>query len=117
MKPQEPIPHNYAMSKLNMIFALSSFALLGVTGLIVAYDYIRGWKWFQREFMRIQEERIQSDLKAAQTAANKKQLADLDAQVHASELEIARNRQQYLVAQKDLDSWEGKHYAADQDYR
>jgi hypothetical protein len=28
MKPQEPIPHNYSMEKLNLIFALSSLALL-----------------------------------------------------------------------------------------
>ena len=43
MKPQEPIPHNYPMRKLNLIFALSSLVLLGVTGLMVFYDYVRGW--------------------------------------------------------------------------
>ena len=47
MKPQEPIPHNYSMSKLNLIFATSALGLLLVTGGIVAYDYVRGWKWFQ----------------------------------------------------------------------
>src|SRR6059058_1372698 len=103
------------MGSLNMIFLWSSLALLAVTGLMVGYDYIRGWKWFQREFMRMQQERIEGDLRAAGQAENKKQLADLDAQVRASDLEIARHRQQYLIAQKDLDSEEGKHYAADQD--
>ena len=117
MKPQEPIPHNYEMRKLNLIFALSSLVLLAVTGLIVGYDYVRGWKWFQYEFMRIQHDRLQQDLSAAEQAANKEQLADLDKQVREHELEIARQRQQYMVAQKELDDWEGKHYAADQDYR
>jgi hypothetical protein len=28
MKPQEPIPHNYAMSRLNAIFAFSAILLL-----------------------------------------------------------------------------------------
>src|SRR5438094_3300371 len=117
MKPQEPIPHNYSMRGLNLIFALSSIGLLMATGLIVGYDYIRGWKWFQREFMRMQQERIEADIRAAQTTASKKQLAALDEQMRANEQEIARHRQQYLIAQKDLDGWEGKHYAADQDYR
>src|SRR5437016_6861204 len=117
MKPQEPIPHNYSIRSLNWIFALSSLGLLLTTGIMVGYDYIRGWKWFQREFMRMQQERIESDLRAAQTTASRKQLADLDAQMRANEQEIARHRQQYLIAQKDLDTWEGKHYAADQDYR
>ena len=53
MKPQEPIPHNYAMRSLNWIFLWSSVVLLLVTVLIVGYDYLRGWKWFQLEFLRM----------------------------------------------------------------
>src|SRR5947209_12768315 len=117
MKPQEPIPHNYSIRSLNWIFAVSSIGLLVATGIMVGYDYIRGWKWFQREFMRMEQERIESDLRDAERTANNKQLASLDEQMRANEVEIARHRQQYLLAQKELDSWEGKHYAADQDYR
>lgn len=117
MKPQEPIPHNYSMGRLNAIFAWSSLILLGSTALIVGYDYVRGWKWFQREFLRIQQERIESDLKAAQASANKDQLKALDEQIKQQNIVIARHRDQYLRAQKDLDAWEGKHYAADEDYR
>src|SRR5205809_1067683 len=117
MKPQEPIPHNYSIRSLNWIFALSSLGLLLATGLMVGYDYTRGWKWFQIEFMRMQRERIESEIVVADQATNKKQLTDLDRQVQANEVEIARHRQQYLLAQKDLDGWEGRHYAADQDYR
>ena len=117
MKPQEPIPHNYSIKRLNAIFLWSSVLLLGVTGLIVGYDYVRGWKWFQLEFMRMQQERIESDLHAAQETENRQQLASLDRQMQAGQVEIAHNREQYLVAQKELDDWEGKHYAADQDYR
>src|SRR6185369_10114597 len=105
------------MGRLNAIFAWSSLVLLASTALIVGYDYVRGWKWFQREFMRIQQERIESDLKAAQQSANKDQLKALDEQIKQQNLVIARNRDQYLQAQKDLDVWEGKHYAADEDYR
>lgn len=117
MKPQEPIPHNYSIARLNLIFALSSLLLLGTTGVIVMYDYVRGWKWFQWEFLRLERERLQQDLQAAKQAENKQQMSDLDKQVHAQELVIAQHRAQYVIAQKDLDSWEGKHYAADQDYR
>ena len=64
MKPQEPIPHNYPMRTLNLIFALTSLGLLAVTGAMVFYDYVRGWKWFQLEFNRLQHERIEQELDA-----------------------------------------------------
>src|SRR3954468_16516043 len=117
MKPQEPIPHNYSMSRLNLIFALSSLALVAVTGLIVGYDYIRGWKWFQLEFMRMQQERIVQEMQIAKSEENTKQLADLDAQTRKNSLDLAAHRDQYLTAQKALDALEGDHYRADQDYR
>src|SRR3954453_6685279 len=109
MKPKEPIPHNYSMAKLNLIFALSSLLLLGTTGAIVMYDYVRGWKWFQWEFLRLQRERLEQDFRAAKAAENKDQLASIDQQVRTQEQVIAQHRAQYVVAQKDLDEWEGKH--------
>jgi len=117
MKPQEPIPHNYSMSRLNLIFALSSLALVAVTGLIVGYDYIRGWKWFQLEFMRMQQERIVQEIQSAKSEENTKQLSDLDAQARKNSLELAAHRDQYVAAQKALDAIDGDHYRADQDYR
>src|ERR1051325_9771682 len=117
MKPQEPIPHNYTMRSLNWIFLWSSVALLAVTVLMVGYDYVRGWKWFQREFMRMQQERIEQQMRDAEKSTNKTQLADLDKQLRQNEITIAQHRAQYVLAQKELDRWEGIHYAADEDYR
>jgi cytochrome c2 len=117
MKPQEPIPHNYSIRRLNLIFALSSLVLVAVTALIVGYDYIRGWKWFQLEFMRMQQERIVQEMQSAKAAENAQQLAALDAQDQKSSIELAAHRDQYLLAQKALDAVEGDHYRADQDYR
>jgi mono/diheme cytochrome c family protein len=117
MKPQEPIPHNYPMRKLNLIFAVSSIGLLLVTGVMVFYDYIRGWKWYQLEFNRLQQDRIEQELNAASDSTTRKRLAELDAEMRQGQVEIAKNRDQYLNVQKELDQWEGQHYAADQDYR
>src|ERR1044071_6438501 len=117
MKPQEPIPHNYSMRSLNWIFLWSSVALLAVTFLMVAYDYVRGWKWFQLEFLRMQRERIESDLKTAEAETNKKQLSDLDSAMRQNEVELARHRSQVVVAQKELDSWEGGHTKDDESTR
>ncbi len=117
MKPQEPIPHNYAMSRLNAIFAFSAILLLASTGLTVFYDYVRGWKFFQAEFMRLQSDRIEQELKTADDAAMRAKLADIDRRMKDQQVDIARHRDEYVAAQKDLDEWEGKHYAADQDYR
>src|SRR5687768_9592912 len=117
MKPQEPIPHNYSMRKLNLIFALTSLVLLGTTGLMVMYDYVRGWKWFQLEFNRIQQERIDQQLNLLNDAETRKKLATLDKEMREGQVEVAKNREQYVRAQKELETWEGRHYAADQDYR
>jgi cytochrome c2 len=117
MKPQEPIPHNYSMRKLNLIFALTSIVLLVSTLAMVFYDYVRGWKWFQLEFNRIQQQRIDQELRAANDTETKKQLAALDREMREGQVEVARQREQYVVAQKELERWEGVHYAADQDYR
>lgn len=117
MKPQEPIPHNYPMRKLNLIFALSSLVLLAVTGGMVFYDYVRGWKWFQLEFNRIQQERIEKQLRGADDEATRKQLAALDREVREGQAEVARQRNEFVRAQKTLEEWEGKYYAADQDFR
>src|SRR5205085_10258250 len=106
-----------SMKKLNWIFAISSLVLLVTTAWIVMYDYVRGWKWFQLEFMRIQQERIESDLKAADDAVLQQHLVDLDKQMRQAEKDIALHRNEFLSAQKELDRQEGRHYAADQDYR
>ncbi len=105
------------MRKLNLIFAASSIGLLLVTGAMVFYDYVRGWKWFQLEFNRLQQQRIDQELQAKNDTETRKQLADLEKEKRQGEIEVARHREAYLEAQKDLDGWEGKHYAADQDYR
>lgn len=117
MKPQEPIPHNYSMGKLNLIFALTSIGLLVATLAMVFYDYVRGWKWFQLEFNRVQQQRIDQELRAKQDAATLKQLAELEREMREGQIQIAGQRDQYVEAQRVLDEWEGKHYAADQDYR
>jgi cytochrome c2 len=117
MKPQEPIPHNYSMGKLNLIFALTSLGLLFATGAMVFYDYVRGWKWFQLEFNQIQQERIDNELRARNDTETQKQLAALEKEMREGQIEVARQRNEYVAAQKELEAWEGKHYAADQDYR
>jgi hypothetical protein len=105
------------MGKLNLIFALTSLGLLLATGAMVFYDYVRGWKWFQLEFNRLQQERIDQELRARNDADTLKELARLEQEMRQGQIEIARQRNDYLEAQKELEQWEGKHYAADQDYR
>lgn len=117
MKPQEPIPHNYSMGTLNRIFALSSIALLLVTGAIVAYDYIRGWKRFQIEFMRLERERVVKDLSQAEKATDEAELTRLDAQIRDGERQVAQRRDEYRAALVEVEQWEGRRYAADQAYR
>jgi len=117
MKPQEPIPHTYSIRTLNKIFAISSFGLLVVTGAMVGYDYVRGWKKFQFEFLRMQRERIEQEIRSVSDAASRDQVRELDTEMRRSQAELARNRVAYRAAKEELDRMEGRHYAADQDYR
>jgi cytochrome c2 len=117
MKPQEPIPHNYRMSSLNLIFAASAIGLLLVTGLMVVYDYVKGWKRFQLTFLRLQQEKIEGDLKRARDQQDRAELTKLGEERRQREGELARRREALREAREHLASWEGKHYAADQDYR
>jgi mono/diheme cytochrome c family protein len=117
MKPQEPIPHNYSMGKLHLIFAIGSLVLLFSTLAMVGYDYIRGWKWFQLQFLQIERDRINAELTAAKTSANKEELTRIDQDIRKQEIEIAKERNEYVLLQKELDKQEGEHYAADEDYR
>ena len=117
MKPQEPIPHNYPIRKLNLIFLWGSLALLLTTGLMVFYDYVRGWKWFQIEFNKIQQQRIDQEIQAKNDVETRRKIAALEKEMKAGQVEVARDRNEYVEAKRVLDDWEGKHYAADQDYR
>lgn len=117
MKPQEPIPHNYAMAKLNKLFAVSSIVLLMATGAMVAYDYIKGWKRFQLTFLQLQEQKIRADLRAARDSQDRAELTRLDRELRDQERAIAASREDFRRAEQDLESWEGRHYAADQNYR
>jgi len=90
------------MSRLNAIFAFSAILLLATTGLIVAYDYVRGWKWFQAEFMRMQGERIRQELKVADDAETRAKLAELDRHVKDQQIEIAKHRDEYVRAQQEV---------------
>ena len=72
--------------------------LLAGTGLMVGYDYIRGWKWFQLEFNRIQEERIEQELKAKDDPATRAKLAEFDREMREGQVVIAKKRDAYLEA-------------------
>ncbi|HUP65017.1 MAG TPA: c-type cytochrome [Thermoanaerobaculia bacterium] len=117
MKPQEPIPHNYRMSTLNKVFALSSLALLALVGAMVMYDYARGWKRFQLEFLRVQRDRITQQLEVARRATGEEQLRALDQRMREGEADIARKRAELREAEDTVREWEGRHYRADQDFR
>src|SRR5437660_10429 len=58
------------MGRLNAIFAVTALGLLAVTGIIVGYDYVRGWKWFQWEFLRIQQDQLESQLRSVEASSN-----------------------------------------------
>ena len=104
-------------SVLNLLFAASSIALLLVMGWMVYDDYNRGWKGYQKEFQRLEAEKVRAQIKAAQDALDRDAIAKLQSglaearaatQAHAGDLKAAQDR---------LRALEARAYKDDLDYR
>lgn len=54
---------HYHIPRLNVWFALSSLALLAVSLWMIADDYLREWKVYQRKFFRLEHAKAGADLK------------------------------------------------------
>src|SRR5688572_14216980 len=103
--------------KLNVLFALTSIALLITLSLMIWYDYAREWKKHQVAFND-----LELTLTKSQVGALDKQVGDrlraIEAELKAGEQESQQNAAAIREAERRQDHLQrAEWYAADQDFR
>ena len=63
--PKKRPDRHYSFRRTNVIFALSSIALLLVTVWMVVPDYAKPWKRLQSQFRELEKEAVREELEAA----------------------------------------------------
>ena len=116
---------HYNILKLNRLFAISSFIFAAVWLLVFVDDYQRPWKKYQKEFRKLEIEKVRSDLSqlSMQLESNpkytnlkenllsseeklkgrKKELDNISNELSILEAKLYKNNQLYQFAKADLD--------------
>ena len=102
---------------LNVVFALSSIALLLSLSLMVWADYAREWKKYQIEFNDLEIKLTEKQVQEALGKVGADKLKSIDAEIAKGEAEAAKNAAEMRSAQAALAKLQAEWYAADQDFR
>ena len=98
--------------KLNVVFALTSIALLIVFSLMIWADYDRDWKKYQKEFTKLEVKRTEEQIQEAQgkvDAAQAQELEERDRPGASRRGRAARRRSRRR--EDELDKLDGEWYA------
>ncbi|MCZ6634112.1 MAG: c-type cytochrome [bacterium] len=107
----------YNVNKLNMVFALSSVALMIVTLWMIWDDYDREWKVLQRESMAMETYKTEVELQAAQKAIDQDELKSIQEGIDRIEASIQAQQARYDEAVNALEDLRGTFYLADQNVK
>jgi len=81
--------HAHNISKLNVIFAVSSVFLLFSTLWMIWFDYSREWKGFQRQFVQMERDLTARQIQEAQQGINQADLQSVQAELQQAETALA----------------------------
>ena len=99
---------------LHLVFAISSIAMLLVTIWMVMADHLRPWKGVQREFQRVEREKLKVSEKEKQEELNtkyKSQLDGIDAKIEAANKAAEEHAAQLRTVDHELTTLEGTREA------
>jgi cytochrome c2 len=103
--------------KLNIVFAVSSIAMLLVLSWMVFADYNREWKKYQVEFGKLEAKFTEAQRTEILGKVGADRLKAIEADLAKGRQEAAANAAEIRKAEAELEEIEGKWYAADQDFR
>lgn len=105
------------ISKLNLLFGVGSLLLLlGILGML-ADDYIREWKHYQREFNRLEVQKTKDSINEEEAKIDKEKLKTLIKQIDAGKKEIKGREKEMAVLKKEIKGLEAKIYKSNQEFQ
>ena len=81
--------HAHNISRLNIIFAISSIALFLSTIWIVWFDYAREWKDYQRQFVELERQTTAEKLGEAERRVNQREIQRVEDELDAAMEELS----------------------------
>ncbi|HEX9669924.1 MAG TPA: c-type cytochrome [Thermoanaerobaculia bacterium] len=115
--PEKRPDRHYDFGAMNMVFALSALALLGVTIWMVVADYAQPWKRLQAEFRTLERAKVQKEMEAERKKIDDEQIARLEQDIAAAEKEIAAHEQEIEKLRAEERDLGDQVYAADARWR
>ncbi len=107
----------YSFRKMNVVFAVSSLALLATTAWMVLDDYNKPWKRYQARFRALEREQLASEAEAERANIQENQLAQIQAEITAAEESLAARRDETAAIEDLLADLDKSIYKADADQR
>jgi cytochrome c2 len=103
--------------KLNVLFALSSIALLITLSLMIWFDYAREWKKYQVAWSDLEQKTTRSQVEALDKQVGER-LRAIEGELKAGEQQAQQNAAAIREAERELDRLErAEWYGSDQDFR
>jgi cytochrome c2 len=102
---------------LNIVFAVSSVALLLVSTLMIWVDYDRDWKPYQKAFNLLDLNLTEQQRKAVIDKIGTAKEKSLDDEIRKGDEEVQKNAAKLREAQNRLLKAKGDYYRYDQDFR
>jgi mono/diheme cytochrome c family protein len=103
--------------KLNLVFALTSIALLVILSVMIWVDYDREWKKYQTDFNKLEVKYTEEQVQAALGKVDANRRKELEAELQKGEQEIAARRDDVNKARAEYDKLDGEWYGIDQNFR
>jgi mono/diheme cytochrome c family protein len=103
--------------RLNVLFALSSLAMLLAFSAMIWADYDREWKVYQIEFNKLEVKATEQQIQEALGKVGAERKQALEAELAKGRQEEDARRADIDKAQAEADKLHAKWYAIDQDYR
>jgi cytochrome c2 len=102
---------------LNVVFALTSIALLLAFSWMVWADYNREWKQYQIQFNDLEVQRTEQLRQEAMSQVDAAKRQEIQARLAQGEKEAAARKQEIEAAQDQLEDLNARWYRVDQDFR
>lgn len=103
--------------KLNLVFALSSIALLLALSLMVWADYDREWKKYQLRFNQLEVRLTRQQIEEALGKVDAARRQELEAAIARGREEEGARSAEIRKAEEEVARLNGRWYAVDQNYR